>query len=79
MSLSISPDLLSSDDLAIHVGGYESDAQGIETGSPDEIGDVDFMHSHDGSQEGSWKGGGDFSATSDLGDYTVYWRLELVE
>jgi hypothetical protein len=79
MNLSISPNLLSSDDLAIHVAGYECDTEGAEVGDSDDIGNVDYLHSHDGAQTGSWKGGGDFSATSDIGDYTVYWRLEMAE
>ena len=79
MNLSISPILLSGDDLAIRVAGYESDCKNGEIGSPDEIGNVYYTHSHDGTQEGNWKGGGEFSATSDMGDYTVYWRLVLAE
>ena len=71
------PCLEDSEDLVLRVYLWEDDA--AELGSPDDGGNVSVTHNHDGTLEGSWKGGGEFSSTSDEGDYTIYYRIVMAE
>jgi hypothetical protein len=79
------PTLEDNDSLVIWVSGDEDDY--LSSGT-DKCGQVHVYHSSDGTRsdisenrgcflKGSWKGGGEFSELSDMGNYKIYYRIML--
>jgi hypothetical protein len=73
----LSPELDWDEDLYIAVHGWEEDYGDPFSQVWENVGTIQFTHSHDISQEGSWKRGGEFHDTSSGGYFTFYWRLIL--
>jgi len=82
-NLYLYPTLEDNDKLSIRVAGFEEDAL-----SSDFCGEVKVYHSPDGTHSDyldsrgylireSWKGGGEYSELSDMGDYKIYYRIIL--
>ena len=69
----ITPELDWNEDLYIEVRGFEDDDLSMN----DTVGPILYTHSHDISQENSWKRGGEFHDISDRGYFSFYWRLIL--
>lgn len=60
--------------LLVQVTGYEFDPMSRQSN----IGStLVISHPYDASEENSWKHGGEYSAQSDTGDFTVYYRIIL--
>lgn len=69
----LSPELDWNEPLEIRIKGMEHDS-GFNMS---EVFWIDYTHSHDISQENSWKRGGEFHETSSGGCFSFYWRLIL--